>query len=250
MVERSPKLAWYKGPTLLEVLDGLSAPKRPLDKPLRVPLQDVYKIGGIGTVPVGRVESGVLRAGMGVTFSPGNLTTEVRSVEMHHQVLEEANPGDNIGFNVKLLSTKDLRRGMVCGETKRDPPQTTASFVGQVIVMDHPNHIQRGYTPVFDCHTAHVACRFDQLLQRLDKRTGAKVEDQPKQLKSGDAALVLIVPTKPICIEPFSVYPALGRFAVRDMKRTVAVGIIKSVTRKDKDGKLSEFPLKDESAAT
>jgi len=169
---------------------------------------------------------------------------------MHHQVLEEANPGDNIGFNVKLLSTKDLRRGMVCGETKRDPPQTTASFVGQVIVMDHPNHIQRGYTPVFDCHTAHVACRFDQLLQRLDKRTGAKVEDQPKQLKSGDAALVLIVPTKPICIEPFSVYPALGRFAVRDMKRTVAVGIIKSVTRKDKDGKLSEFPLKDESAAT
>jgi elongation factor 1-alpha len=237
MMEKSDKMKWYKGPCLLEALDAIVPPKRPTDKPLRLPLQDVYKIGGIGTVPVGRVETGIIKAGMVVTFAPANVTTEVKSVEMHHEVLEQAVPGDNVGFNVKNVSVKDIRRGMVCGDSKADPPLGVQSFEAQVIVLDHPNRIMAGYTPVLDCHTAHIACKFHALLTLMDKRTGKKVEDNPKFLKSGQAGIVEMMPSKPLCVESYSEYPPLGRFAVRDMRKTVAVGVIKSVLRMWKDAK-------------
>jgi len=229
MIEKSDNMKWYKGPTLLEALDSVEPPKRPVDKPLRLPLQDVYKIGGIGTVPVGRVETGILKAGMTVVFSPVQITTEVKSVEMHHEVLEQAVPGDNVGFNIKNVSVKDIRRGFVTGDGKNDPPMPSASFDAQVIVLDHPNRIMAGYCPVLDCHTAHIACKFQKLLYLINKRNGEKLEDDPKFIKSGQAAIVEMVPSKPLCVEAFSEYPPLGRFAVRDMRKTVAVGVIKRV---------------------
>jgi len=240
MVEKTDKMTWYKGPTLLEALDDIKPPKRPVDKPLRVPLQDVYKIGGIGTVPVGRVETGILKPGMVVTFAPVNVTTEVKSVEMHHEALPEAVPGDNVGFNVKNVSIKDIRRGNVAGDSKKDPPQESEDFTAQVIILNHPGQIHSGYAPVLDCHTAHIACKFKELLEKVDRRSGKKMEDFPKAVKSGDAAMVLLVPSKPLCVETFTDYPPLGRFAVRDMRQTVAVGVIKAVTRKDpKAGKVT-----------
>jgi len=232
MIEKSPNMGWYKGPTLLEALDLIEAPKRPTDKPLRLPLQDVYKIGGIGTVPVGRVETGILKPGMIVTFAPAGVSTEVKSVEMHHTALTEAQPGDNVGFNVKNLSVKDIRRGMVAGDSAKDPPQETADFDAQVIVLNHPGQIQNGYCPVLDCHTAHIACKFNEILSKMDRRTGKETEKFPKALKSGDAAMINLVPSKPMCVESFNEYPPLGRFAVRDMRQTVAVGVIKAVNRK------------------
>ena len=240
MLTRSENMKWYKGPIMLEALDAIIPPTRPHSKPLRLPLQDVYKIGGIGTVPVGRVETGVLKPGMVVTFSPAQVTTEVKSVEMHHESLESAGPGDNVGFNIKNVSVKDIRRGMVCGDSKNDPPLPSATFDAQVIVLDHPNKIMAGYTPVLDCHTAHIACRFNKLLVLINKRNGQKIEDNPKSVKSGQAAIVEMIPSKPMCVEAFSVYPPLGRFAVRDMRKTVAVGVIKMVMRKNKDGSLTQ----------
>jgi len=231
MLEKSPNMAWYKGPTMIEALDSIKPPKRPSDKPLRLPLQDVYKIGGIGTVPVGRVETGTLKPGMVVTFAPAGVTSEVKSVEMHHEVLTEAVPGDNVGFNVKGLSVKDLKRGFVASDSKNDPAQGVSSFIAQVIVMNHPNGFGAGYTPVLDCHTAHIACKFTELQSKLDKRSGKKIEDNPQKVKSGEACIALLEPTKPLCVESYSDYAPLGRFAVRDMRQTVAVGIIKSVTK-------------------
>jgi len=232
-------MKWYKGPTLIESLDTIVPATPPSEKPLRLPLQDVYKIGGIGTVPVGRVETGQLKPGMTVTFAPVQVTTEVKSIEMHHEALEEANPGDNVGFNVKNVSVKDIHRGNVCSDSKRDPAFPVATFEAQVIVLDHPNRIMAGYTPVLDCHTAHIACRFDTLNCLINKRNGEKIEDNPKFIKSGQAAFVTMKPSKPMCVEPFSEYPPLGRFAVRDMRKTVAVGVIKNCQRKDKDGNLT-----------
>uniref|UniRef100_A0A1I8GGZ6 Elongation factor 1-alpha n=2 Tax=Macrostomum lignano TaxID=282301 RepID=A0A1I8GGZ6_9PLAT len=250
MIEESNNMSWFKGwsikrklpgkkeetttegKTLIEALDAIIPPERPTDKPLRLPLQDVYKIGGIGTVPVGRVETGILKPGMVVTFAPQILSTEVKSVEMHHEQLAEAVPGDNVGFNVKNVSVKDIRRGNVCGDSKNDPPKETGDFIAQVIVLNHPGQIQPGYAPVLDCHTAHIACKFSEFLKKIDRRSGKELEDSPKILKSGDAAMIKLIPSKAMCVEPFAQYPPLGRFAVRDMKQTVAVGVIKEVNKK------------------
>ncbi|KAJ3313737.1 translation elongation factor EF-1 alpha [Boothiomyces sp. JEL0838] len=256
MLEPSTNMPWYKGwtketkagtqtgKTLLDAIDAIDLPSRPTDKPLRLPLQDVYKIGGIGTVPVGRVETGIIKAGMVVTFAPANVTTEVKSVEMHHEMLEQGVPGDNVGFNVKNVSVKDIRRGMVCSDSKNDPAKEAASFTAQVIIMNHPGQISAGYSPVLDCHTAHIACKFNELKEKLDRRSGKKVEDNPKFVKAGDAAIVELIPTKPMCVESFTEYPPLGRFAVRDMRQTVAVGVIKSVDKTEKAGKTTKSAAK------
>merc|ERR1711968_342808 len=240
MIDKSENMPWYKGPTLLDALDNLRPPKRPIDKPLRLPLQDVYKIGGIGTVPVGRVETGVIKAGMVVTFGPLNVTTEVKSVEMHHEKVEQATPGDNVGFNVKNLSVKDIKRGYVCSNSKEDPAKDTAFFVAQVIVLNHPGEIRNGYAPVLDCHTAHIACKFAKIRSKVDKRTGKSTEDDPQMIKTGDAAMVELKPQKAMVVEVFSQYPPLGRFAVRDMRQTVAVGVIKEVEKREVAGKTTK----------
>jgi elongation factor 1-alpha len=248
MLEQSSNMSWFKnwkverkegtatGTTLLEALDSIIPPARPTDKPLRLPLQDVYKIGGIGTVPVGRVETGIIKPGMVVTFAPNALTTEVKSVEMHHESLPEATPGDNVGFNVKNVSVKDIKRGYVASDSKNKPATGCANFTAQVIVLNHPGQICNGYSPVLDCHTAHIACKFNEIKEKVDRRTGKSTESNPKFIKSGDAGIVELVPSKPMCVEAFSDFPPLGRFAVRDMRQTVAVGVIKSVQPKDTSG--------------
>jgi len=245
MLEKSDNMSWWKKQkierksdkyefeTLLDCLDNIEPPTRPVDKPLRLPLQDVYKIGGIGTVPVGRVETGQIKPGMVVNFAPNGPTTEVKSVEMHHEALTEANPGDNVGFNVKNVSVKDLKRGFVTSDSKSDPAKEAESFMAQVIVLNHPGQIQAGYSPVLDCHTAHIACKFSELQTKIDRRTGKELEASPKFVKSGDSCIVKMIPSKPMCVEPFQKYSALGRFAVRDMKQTVAVGVIKDVVKKE-----------------
>merc|ERR1712126_488647 len=183
--------------TLLEALDAVIPPTRPTDKPLRLPLQDVYKIGGIGTVPVGRVETGIIKPGMVVTFAPNMLTTEVKSVEMHHGDLPEAVPGDNVGFNVKNVPVKDIKRGYVASDSKNKPASGVADFTAQVIVLNHPGQVSNGYSPVLDCHTAHIACKFAEIKEKVDRRTGKTTEENPKFIKSGDAAIVTLVPSKP-----------------------------------------------------
>ena len=245
MVEASTNMPWFKGNewhgkkklmTLLNHLDAINPPERPHALALRLPLQDVYKIGGIGTVPVGRVETGIIKPGMNVTFAPTMKTTEVKSVEMHHTSVPQAIPGDNVGFNVKNVSVKEIARGNVCGDSKNNPPAETGSFKAQVIVLNHPGEIRAGYSPVLDCHTAHIACKFEKLLTKMDKRTGKKTGDNPKIIKNGDAAIVNMIPTKPMCVESYKSFPPLGRFAVRDMRQTVAVGVVKKTTPKEAGG--------------
>lgn len=232
VMKKSENMPWWNGPTLIELLNNFKLPPKPTDKPLRVPVQDVYSITGIGTVPVGRVETGVLKVGDKVTFMPANVGGEVKSIEMHHQAMKEAYPGDNIGFNVRGVGKKDIRRGDVAGSTN-NPPTVAKSFTAQIVVLNHPSVIAQGYTPVFHAHTAQVACTFEEIIKTLDPRTGATKQDHPDFIKTGDIAIVKIRPTRPMVIEPVKEIPQLGRFAVRDMGQTVAAGQCIEVEKKE-----------------
>ena len=228
---KSDKMPWYTGPALIEALDLLELPPKPTNKPLRIPVQDIYSITGIGTVPVGRVETGVLKEGDKLIFMPSNKTAEVKSLEMHHSRIPAAEPGDNIGINVRGISKTDVHRGDVAGKVD-NPPTVAKEFVGQIIVIYHPTAIAAGYTPVLHYHTGQIACRFTELLRKIDPRTGQVVEENPSYLKTGDAAWVKLEPLHPIAVESYQEFPELGRFAVRDMGTTVAAGVVKEITKK------------------
>ncbi|WP_297435527.1 translation elongation factor EF-1 subunit alpha [Thermococcus sp.] len=239
VVTKSDKMPWYNGPTLFEALDQIPEPPKPTDKPLRIPIQDVYSIKGVGTVPVGRVETGVLKVGDVILFEPAStifhkdIKGEVKSIEMHHESMPAAYPGDNIGFNVRGVGKNDIKRGDVAGHT--DTPPTVVrpkdTFKAQIIVLNHPTAITVGYTPVLHAHTLQVAVRFEELLAKLDPKTGNVVEQNPQFIKTGDSAIVVLRPTKPMVIEPVKEIPQMGRFAIRDMGQTVAAGMVISVQK-------------------
>jgi elongation factor 1-alpha len=226
--EASENTSWYDGPTLLEALNDLPEPQVPTDAPLRLPIQDVYTISGIGTVPVGRVETGTLDVGSNVSFQPSDVGGEVKTIEMHHEEVPQAEPGDNVGFNVRGIGKDDIRRGDVCGPAD-DPPTVAETFQAQIVVMQHPSVITAGYTPVFHAHTSQVACTIESIDQKLDPASGEVAEENPDFIQSGDAAVVTIRPQKPLSIEPSSEIPELGSFAIRDMGQTIAAGKVLSV---------------------
>ncbi|WP_321423304.1 translation elongation factor EF-1 subunit alpha [uncultured Methanobacterium sp.] len=224
ITKKSDNTPWYKGPSLVEALDEFTAPEKPTSLPLRVPVQDVYSITGVGTVPVGRVETGIMKKADNVIFEPPGVSGEVKSIEMHHEMLDKAEPGDNVGFNVRGVGKNDIRRGDVAGHTS-NAPTVAKEFTAQIVVLQHPGVITVGYTPVFHCHTAQVACTFLELQKKLDPATGQVKEENPDFLKTGDAAFVVVKPTKPMVIEKIKDIPHMGRFAIRDMGQTVAAGM-------------------------
>ena len=228
IIERSPNMPWYKGPILVEAFDNLQVPPKPVDKPLRLPVQNVYTIPGAGTVPVGRVETGVMKVGDKVIFMPAGVGGEVRSIQMHYQDLQKAEPGDNIGFSVRGVEKSQIKRGDVVGPFDA-PPTVADEFVARVFVVWHPSAIAVGYTPVIHIHTATVSAKVTEIISKLDPRTGKEVEKNPQFLKAGDVAMIRFKPIKPVVVEKYSDFPQLGRFAMRDMNRTVGIGIVTEV---------------------
>lgn len=231
ITKHSEKMKWFDGPTFLEALDLMKVPEKPIELPLRIPVQDVYTITGAGTVPVGRVETGKLKKGDKVIFNPPAKVGEVKSIEMHHEEIPEAIPGDNIGWNVRGVGRTDIRRGDVCGHVD-NPPTVADEFTAQLVVLQHPTAITIGYTPVFHCHTAQIACTIMEITKKLDPKTGATKEENPDFIKTGDAAIVKVKPTRPLVIERVKEIPHLGRFAIRDMGQTVAAGMVIDIKEK------------------
>lgn len=231
LVKKSDNMAWYKGPSLLEALDSFDPPEKPIGKSLRIPIQDVYTITGVGTVPVGRVETGVVRANDKVIVMPAGVTGEIKSIETHHTQMESAEAGDNIGFNLRGIDKKSIHRGDVIGSAD-SPPNVAKEFEAQIIVIHHPTAMAPGYTPVLHAHTAQVAATLSEFVAKIDPKTGGVLEDKPKFLKTGDAAIVKIRPVRPLAIETFKEFPEIGRFALRDMGTTIAAGVVKTITEK------------------
>ncbi|HLD12311.1 MAG TPA: translation elongation factor EF-1 subunit alpha [Candidatus Nanoarchaeia archaeon] len=227
VAKKSANMPWYTGPTLLEQIDKFDVPEKPTNLPLRVPIQDVYNITGIGVVPVGRVETGIMKPNDKIIVVPARdgkgIKGEVKTIEMHHEQISEALPGDNIGFTVKGIAKKDIEKGDVLGHENNVPP-VVSEFTAQIAVINHPTVITVGYTPVFHIHTAQIACQFSELLYKIDPRTGQKVEGKVDFIKNGDVAMVKIKPTKPVVIEKQADNPHMARFAVRDAGQTVAAG--------------------------
>lgn len=230
ITKQSDKMDWYTGPVFMNALDSFVVPEKPTDKPLRVPVQDVYTITGVGTVPVGRVETGILKSGDTLIFEPAGVTGEVKSIEMHHEVIPEAMPGDNIGFNVRGIERTAIRRGDVAGHPK-SPPTVVKEFTARIAVLQHPTAVTAGYTPVFHAHTAQVACTITEITQKLDPKTGQVLEEKPEFIKRGEMATIKVLPTKPMVLEKASELPQLSRFAIRDMGMTIAAGVCVDLTK-------------------
>ncbi len=235
VVKKTTKMPWWKGPTLLEALNNLQAPQKPTDLPLRLPIQDVYNIKGIGVVPVGKVETGMLKVGQKIIFMPGptgaGVSGEVKSIEMHHEQYKEAEPGDNVGFNVRGVEKKDIKRGDVVGPVE-SPPAVVSEFTGNLIVLNHPSVITVGYTPVFHIHTAQVACQVIQIVKKINPATGEVLQENPDFIKNGDAAVVRFKPVQNVVLEKVKEFPPLGRFAIRDSGQTVAAGMCTDIVKK------------------
>ena len=231
IAKKSDKMAWYTGPTLVEAFDALVEPKKPTDKPLRLPIQEVFTITGQGTVPVGRVEAGIMKPGDSVTIMPGGKVGEIKSIEMHHQQLAQAIPGDNVGFAIKGVDKKDIQRGNVVSDSK-SPAIVAEEFTAQIVVLNHPTAIGKNYTPVFHIHTAQLACTITELVAKKDPKTGQNMPEKVDFIKTGDVAIIKVKPTKPVVVEKYSDFPALGRFAIRDMGQTVAAGVVLEVVPK------------------
>ena len=226
--DKKNNLPWWNGETIVKAIDNFKLADKPVNLPLRWPIQDVYTIKGVGTVPVGKIECGIMKVGQTLVFKPGvkpgGAVGEVKTIEMHHEQIAQGMPGDNVGVNVRGIAKNDIRRGDVAGPTDH-PPTVAKSFIAQIMVLNHPSVITKGYTPVFHCYTAQVACRIEEIQKKLDPKTGEVKEENPDFIKTGDAAIVKVVPTRPMVIEPSKKIPQLGRFAIRDMGQTVAAGI-------------------------
>ena len=235
VAKKSENMSWYKGPTIKEQLDLFKEPEKPTNLPLRLPIQDVYNITGIGVVPVGKVETGVMKIGDKVIIVPARegkgISGEVKTIEMHHEQVQVAEPGDNIGFNIRGVAKKDIARGDVLGHTT-NPPTIAKEFTAQIVVLNHPTVLTAGYTPVFHIHTAQVACQFAELIEQIDPASGQVIKQKPDMLKNGDAAKVRIVPTKPVVIEKKADIPHMSSFAVRDAGNTVAAGVCIDLVKK------------------
>jgi len=231
LVTKSQNMNWYKGPTLAEALDSFTPPEKPINKPLRIPIQDVYSITGVGTVPVGRVETGTIKSNQKVIVMPAGVSGDVKSIETHHTQMDSAEAGDNIGFNLRGVDKKLIHRGDMIGNSE-SPPSVAKEFEAQIIVIHHPTAMAPGYTPVLHAHTAQVAATLSEFVAKIDPKTGGITEEKPKFLKTGDAAIVKIKPVRPLAIETFKEFPEIGRFALRDMGTTIAAGIVKSISEK------------------
>ncbi|MBN1644563.1 translation elongation factor EF-1 subunit alpha [Candidatus Woesearchaeota archaeon] len=235
ITKKSDKMPWYDGPTLLQSLDQIKEPEKPTDLPLRLPLQDVYSIKGIGVVPVGKILTGVMKVGDKIIVVPGRegkgVTGEVKSIEMHHEAMQQAEPGDNVGFNVRGLEQKDIARGDVLGHTDKIPTVAT-EFTAQIVVLNHPTVMTVGYTPVFHLHTAQVACQITEIVKKINPATGETLQENPDFIKNGDAAIVKIKPMQPLCIETQKEIPQMSRFAIRDSGQTVAAGMCIELVKK------------------
>lgn len=229
--KKSENMPWYDGPTLVQTLDEFTEPEKPINKPLRIPIQDVYSITGVGTVPVGRIETGTMKPNDKIVVMPEGAVGEIKSIETHHTQIPEAQAGDNIGFNLRGIDKNQIKRGDVVGPVD-SPPTAAKEFKAQIIIIFHPTALAPGYTPVLHAHTAQVAATITEFVAKIDPRSGQIVEENPKFLKSGDSAIVKIRPLRPLCIETFKEFPELGRFALRDMGTTIAAGVVQEVTEK------------------
>ena len=232
--KKSDKMPWYKGGTLFETLDNhIKAVERPLNKPLRMSIQSVLNITGVGAVVTGKIETGVMKPGDKVVIEPAGVPAEIKTMEMHHKQLPQAIPGDNIGVSMKGVDKKNVKKGDMVGKPD-NPPTVAKEFTGQIIVLQHPTVMTKGYTPVFHLHTAHVAGKIIEIIKKIDPKTGAEVTTDKDLLRTGDAAIIKVQPLQPVVIEKQSDFPELAKFAIRDMGKTVAAGICIDVVKVDK----------------
>merc|ERR1711934_694665 len=198
LLKKSDNMGWWAGmevTTLYDVFDKFfRVPERPSSAPMRMPISGIYKIKGVGDVLAGRVEQGIVKPGEEVIFLPTHTASnpcngKVFTVEMHHQRAEQAKPGDNVGLNIKGLDKQNMpRSGDVMVYKKDTTLGQTKEFDAQIQVLDIPNEIKVGYSPIGFVRCGRAACRISKLKWKMGKETGGKKMEEPHSLKSNEMA--------------------------------------------------------------
>jgi elongation factor 1-alpha len=226
LTSRSHVMAWYKGRTLEEAIDGLEARAAVGDGPLRLPAMDVLSVDGVGTVVIGRIERGLVHEGMEVAIEPAGKIATVKSIEIHGQSVEEGAAGETVAVALRGVARNEVSRGDVLGPVDAaESPVPVDSFVVRVAITADVGNAGIGWTPTLHCHAASVPVRLSEILARIDPTSGVEQEGATRPtLAKGDVARVRFVPVKPIVLEAADLGPALSRFALRIGRVTVGAG--------------------------
>jgi len=225
--------------TLYDFLDKVCrVPERPCSAPMRMPISGIYKIKGVGDVLAGRVEQGIVKPGEEVVFLPTHTasnpcTGKVFTVEMHHTRAEQAKPGDNVGLNIKRLDKQNMpRSGDVMVYKKDTTLGQTKEFNAQIQVLDIPNEIKKGYSPIGFVRCGRAACRISNIVWKMGKETGGKKMEDPHSLKSNEMAECSFQPQQPLVCDSFKNCEGLSRVAFMDGNGVVMLGKVTTVEQK------------------
>merc|ERR1719311_1821875 len=243
LIKKTTNMDWWKGmdvpidketihcDTLLDCFNNFfRVPQRPSSAPMRMPISGIYKIKGVGDVLAGRVEQGIVKPNEEVIFLPTHTAAnacagKVFQIEMHHKAVPEAKPGDNVGMNVKNLEKNNMpHSGDVMIYKKDTSLSPVKSFDAQVQILDIPNEIKAGYSPIGFLRTGRAACRVTGIKWKMGKETGGKKMEDPHALKSNEMAQVTFEPQQPLVADTFKNCEGLSRIAFMDGNGVVMLG--------------------------
>ncbi|XP_039289643.1 eukaryotic peptide chain release factor GTP-binding subunit ERF3A isoform X2 [Nilaparvata lugens] len=217
---------WYRGEAFIPFIDNLPSLNRKMDGPFLMPVVEKYK--DMGTVVMGKVESGNMKKGQSLLLMPNRTPVTVDQLWSDDEEVTSVSPGENIKVKLKGIEEEDVSPGFVlCDQTA--PASTGKIFDAQVVILEHKSIICAGYSAVMHIHCVAEEVTVKALICLIDRKTGEKSKSRPRFVKQDQVAIMRIECAGIICLEPFKLFPQMGRFTLRDEGKTIAIGKVLKV---------------------